>query len=612
MQRILSSDTPQHVSQTVTVAGWAASTRDHGGVIFVDLRDHTGLVQLTIHPENAEAFAVAEKVRDEFVLKATGTVTKRAEGLANPNIPSGTVELIVEKLEVLNPSKPLPFPVLHQDTNINEDLRLKYRFLDLRRDKMQTMLVRRHKMIKFIRDWMDGEGFIEITTPILTSSSPEGARDFLVPSRLHPGKFYALPQAPQQFKQLLMVGGVPKYFQIAPCFRDEDPRADRSPGEFYQLDLEIAYADHHDVVFQQMEPLFIKLTEEFAGKKVMQKPFPRIPYAEAMEKYGSDRPDLRFGMEMVELTEELKDTQFTVFANAIKNGGCVKAICCEGGARLTRSQIDTLTEMVRKEGAGGLAYIVIEEPSQSEVELHSQVGNQDDKNLRSLRSPILKFLSNDEIKAIINKTKAEVGDIIFFGADDRNVVNKVLGKLRSQLGDDFGLKDPSIVAWAWIVDFPMYEWSETEKKVDFCHNPFSMPIGGLEALNTQDPLTIKADQYDIIANGLELSSGAIRNYNPEILYKAFELVGYSKEVVDEKFGAMIRAFEYGAPPHGGFAPGIDRLLMILLDEINIREVIAFPKNGSAEDVMMDAPSTVDEKQLKELHIKLDLPAKKDK
>lgn len=590
MQRILSSDTPQHVGQTVTVAGWAASTRDHGGVIFVDLRDHTGLVQLTIHPENAEAFAVAEKVRDEFVLKATGTVTKRAEGLANPNIASGTVELIVEKLEVLNPSKPLPFPVLHQDTNINEDLRLKYRFLDLRRDKMQTMLVKRHKMIKFIRDWMDGEGFIEITTPILTSSSPEGARDFLVPSRLHPGKFYALPQAPQQFKQLLMVGGVPKYFQIAPCFRDEDPRADRSPGEFYQLDLEIAFADHHDVVFQQMEPLFIKLTEEFAGKKVMQKPFPRIPYAEAMEKYGSDRPDLRFGMQMVELTEELKETQFSVFANAIKNGGCVKAIRCEGGARLTRSQIDTLTEMVRKEGAGGLAYIVLENGEK--------------------KSPILKFLSEQEINSIISQTSAEDGDIIFFGADDRNVVNKVLGKLRSQLGDDFGLKDPSIVAWAWIVDFPMYEWSETEKKVDFCHNPFSMPIGGLEALNTQDPLSIKADQYDIIANGLELSSGAIRNYNPEILYKAFELVGYSKEVVDEKFGAMIRAFEYGAPPHGGFAPGIDRLLMILLDEINIREVIAFPKNGSAEDVMMDAPSTVDEKQLKELHIKLDLPTKK--
>ncbi len=590
MQRTLSLDTTLHVGKQITVAGWAASTRDHGGLIFIDLRDHAGLVQLTVHPETATAFEIANKIRDEFVLKATGTVLEREPSLVNKNIATGTVEIKVEHLEILNPSKPLPFPIFHQEANINEDLRLKYRFLDLRREKMQSMLLKRHKMIKFIRDWMDAEDFIEITTPILTSSSPEGARDFLVPSRLHPGKFYALPQAPQQFKQLLMVGGVPKYFQIAPCFRDEDPRADRSPGEFYQLDLEIAFADHHDVVFKQMEPLFIELTEKFAGKKVLEKPFPRIPYAEAMEKYGSDRPDLRFGMEMVELTEELKNTGFSVFANAIKSGGCIKAITLEGGSRLTRSQIDTLTEMVKREGAGGLAYIVLENGEQ--------------------KSPILKFLSSEEVSAIITKTKAQDGDIVFFGADERSLVNKVLGKLRDQLGADFGLKDPSVVAWAWIIDFPMYEWSDTEKKIDFCHNPFSMPIGGLDALNTQDPLTIKADQYDIIANGLELSSGAIRNYNPEILYKAFEIVGYPKEVVDEKFGAMIRAFEYGAPPHGGFAPGIDRLLMLLENEANIREVIAFPKNGSAEDVMMEAPSTVSEKQLKELHIKLDLPPKK--
>ena len=590
MQRTLSLDTTLHVGEQITVAGWAASTRDHGGLIFIDLRDHAGLVQLTVHPETATAFEIANKIRDEFVLKATGTVLEREPSLVNKNIATGTVEIKVEHLEILNPSKPLPFPIFHQEANINEDLRLKYRFLDLRREKMQSMLLKRHKMIKFIRDWMDAEDFIEITTPILTSSSPEGARDFLVPSRLHPGKFYALPQAPQQFKQLLMVGGVPKYFQIAPCFRDEDPRADRSPGEFYQLDLEIAFADHHDVVFKQMEPLFIELTEKFAGKKVLEKPFPRIPYAEAMEKYGSDRPDLRFGMEMVELTEELKNTGFSVFANAIKSGGCIKAITLEGGSRLTRSQIDTLTEMVKREGAGGLAYIVLENGEQ--------------------KSPILKFLSSEEVSAIITKTKAQDGDIVFFGADERSLVNKVLGKLRDQLGADFGLKDPSVVAWAWIIDFPMYEWSDTEKKIDFCHNPFSMPIGGLDALNTQDPLTIKADQYDIIANGLELSSGAIRNYNPEILYKAFEIVGYPKEVVDEKFGAMIRAFEYGAPPHGGFAPGIDRLLMLLENEANIREVIAFPKNGSAEDVMMEAPSTVSEKQLKELHIKLDLPPKK--
>jgi aspartyl-tRNA synthetase len=518
---------------------------------------------------------------------------------------------LAESIEILNTSKPLPFQVAHGHGDVtlsNEDLRLKFRFLDLRRDKMQKMLSKRHKMIKFIRDWMDEKGFIEITTPILTSSSPEGARDFLVPSRLHPGKFYALPQAPQQFKQLLMVSGVPKYFQIAPCFRDEDPRADRSPGEFYQLDLEIAFADKDEVVFQELEPLFVKLTEDWAGKKVLQKPFPRIPYLTAMDKYGSDRPDLRFGMEMVNLTNELKETGFSVFGNAIKGGGVVKAICCEGGAKLTRSQIDELTEMVKKEGAGGLAYIVVEDKP-SETSLSKTWRGIEGEIEGNLRSPIIKFLSDPEIQSVLEKTGAKPGDIIFFGADQKTVVNKVLGKLRDRLGDMFGLKDPNVIAWAWITDFPMYEFNDKENKIDFMHNPFSMPQGGLEALNTQDPLDVRAYQYDIIANGLELSSGAIRNYKPEIMYKAFEIVGYSKEQVDARFGAMIRAFEYGAPPHGGFAPGIDRLLMLLENEPNIREVIAFPKNGSAEDVMMQAPNTVEEKQLKELHIKLDLPKK---
>ena len=593
MQRTLALETPKHTGKTVTVSGWVNSRRDHGGVIFIDLRDNTGIVQLAIHPDQSEAFAIANKLRDEFVITAEGTVIQRSDATKNPTLPTGSVELTTYNLQLLNPSKPLPFPIAHghgEGQNIGEDIRLKYRFLDLRREKMQRMLLRRHKMIKFIRDWMDESGFIEINTPILTSSSPEGARDFLVPSRLHPGKFYALPQAPQQFKQLLMVGGVPKYFQIAPCFRDEDPRADRSPGEFYQLDLEIAFADKDETVFQELEPLFIELTEKWAGKKCMQKPFPRLPYLQAMEEYGSDRPDLRFEMKMVNLTEDLRETKFSVFGNAIKNGGVVKAICVQGGAKLTRSQIDELTEMVKKEGAGGLAYIVLDQDG--------------------MKSPILKFLSPDEISAITSKTKAQTGDIIFFGADQKEVVNKVLGKLRGQMGETFGLKDPSVVAWAWITDFPMYELNK-EGKLDFMHNPFSMPQGGLDALNNQDPLTIRAYQYDIIANGLELSSGAIRNYNPEIMYKAFELVGYSKEVVDEKFGAMIRAFEFGAPPHGGFAPGIDRLLMLLENESNIREVIAFPKNGSAEDVMMGAPGTVEEKQLKELHIKLDLPKKKE-
>lgn len=592
MQRTLALETPTKTGQEITVSGWVNSRRDHGGVIFIDLRDHTGIVQLAIHPEDKEAFTIANKLRDEFVIKATGKVIDRTDATKNPNLPTGGIEILTSYILLLNSSKPLPFPIAHghgEEQNIGEDIRLKYRFLDLRREKMQKILLKRHKMIKYIRDWMDGQGFIEINTPILTSSSPEGARDFLVPSRLHPGKFYALPQAPQQFKQLLMVGGVPKYFQIAPCFRDEDPRADRSPGEFYQLDLEISFADKDEVVFQQMEPLFVELTEKWAGKKCLQKPFPRLPYLQAMDEYGSDRPDLRFGMKFVNLTEDLKETKFSVFGNAIKNGGCVKAISCPGGAKLTRSQIDELTEMVKREGAGGLAYIVLDPDG--------------------IKSPILKFLSEEEKTNIITKTKAETGDIIFFGADQKEIVNKVLGKLRSQLGDTFGLKDPSVVAWAWITDFPMYELNK-EGKLDFMHNPFSMPQGGLDALNNQDPLTIRAYQYDIIANGLELSSGAIRNYNPEIMYKAFELVGYSKEVVDEKFGAMIRAFEYGAPPHGGFAPGIDRMLMLLENEPNIREVIAFPKNGSAEDIMMGAPGTVEEKQLKELHIKLDLPKPK--
>jgi aspartyl-tRNA synthetase len=556
MPRTLSIRTTEMVGQDVSLSGWVNSRRDHGGVIFIDMRDHTGLVQLAIHPDQKEAFAVAEKCRDEFVIQAEGKIVERSEETKNENLTTGGVEILTSKLLILNSSKPLPFQVAHghgEETLSNEDLRLKFRFLDLRREKMQRMLKKRHTMIQAIHHYMTEHGFIEVTTPILTSSSPEGARDFLVPSRLHPGKFYALPQAPQQFKQLLMTGGVPKYYQIAPCFRDEDPRADRSPGEFYQLDLEIAFADKDETVFQEMEPMFVELTEKFAGKKCMQKPFPRIPYLTAMDKYGSDRPDLRFGMEMVNLTNELKETGFSVFGNAIKGGGVVKAICCEGGAKLTRSQIDELTEMVKKEGAGGLAYIVVEDKP-SETSLSKTWRGIEGEIAGNLRSPIIKFLSDPEIQSVLEKTGAKPGDIIFFGADQKTVVNKVLGKLRDRLGDMFGLKDPNVIAWAWITDFPMYEFNDKENKIDFMHNPFSMPQGGLEALNTQDPLDVRAYQYDIIANGLELSSGAIRNYKPEIMYKAFEIVGYSKEQVDARFGAMIRAFEYGAPPHGGFAP----------------------------------------------------------
>ncbi len=595
MERTLANQTPQLVGQSVKLSGWVNARRDHGGVIFIDLRDHTGLVQVTVHPDRGEAFAKADKLRDEFVVSVTGTVEQRAPELVNKNIETGSVEVTVSELTVLNTSKPLPFQVAHgrgEDggQEVNEELRLKYRFLDMRREKIQRMLKEKDRFISAIRAYMRDREFTEVTTPILTSSSPEGARDFLVPSRLHPGSFYALPQAPQQFKQLLMVGGLPRYFQIAPCFRDEDPRADRHPGEFYQLDLEIAFAERGETIWNELEPLVVALTEDFAGKKCRWKPFPRIPYREAVEKYGSDKPDLRFNMEIKDLTEDLRETGFGVFKSALASGGVVRAICCEGGSRLSRSQIDELTELVKQEGAGGLAYIVFEADG-------------------TLRSPIVKFLSDAEQAAIREKTGAKPGDTVFFGADEKKVVTKVLGKLRSTLGDVMGLKDPNVLAWAWITDFPMYEYDEREQKIDFSHNPFSMPRGGLAALNSQDPLEVNADQYDIVVNGYEICSGAIRNYNPEVMYKAFEIVGTSKAEVDERFGGMIRAFEYGAPPHGGCAFGIDRWFMVLMDEPNIREVIAFPKNGSAEDVLMSAPSAVTDKQLKELHIKLDLPKK---
>lgn len=589
MQRTLASQSLDFVGQEITLAGWVNNSRDHGGLIFIDLRDHTGIVQLTIHPEQTEAFKLAETIRDEFVIRATGKVLKREAALINNNIPTGSIEIEVTDIEILNKSEVLPFPVSHGTEEVNEEIRLKYRFLDLRRPKMQDRLKRRDQFNVKIREYMHEHDFTEVTTPILTSSSPEGARDYLVPSRLHPGQFYALPQAPQQFKQLLMVGGLPRYFQIAPCFRDEDPRADRHPGEFYQLDVEMSFVEKGEDVLQTVEPLIVSLVRDFAGKQLVSEQVPRISYNDSMEKYGTDKPDLRFGMEMTDLSFELKDTEFAVFAGALKNRGVVKAIVGTGGAKLTRSQIDDLTERAKRDGAGGLAYIQMAEDGP--------------------KSPIIKFLSEDELKTIINKTGAKTGDIIFFGADERNIVNKVLGNLRSTLGDWFELKDPSKVALAWIVDFPLYEYDEKEKRVDFSHNPFSMPVGGLTAFENTDPLDIKADQYDMVANGYEICSGAIRNFNPEVMYKAFGIVGISKEDVDAKFGAMINAFKYGAPPHGGCAFGLDRLFMVLEDEPNIREVMAFPKNGSAIDLLMNAPSGVDEKQLKDLHIKLDLPKK---
>ena len=576
--RTLTTHTIEAIGQTVTVQGWVQTRRDHGGLIFIDIRDHTGIVQLVINPEHAEAFAVAEQLRDEFVISAAGVVKEREEGLKNDKIPTGSVEIVVSSLDILNRAEALPIQPF-ADAQAGEELRLKYRYLDLRRPKMQHILRRRAEMFSTIRSYMEGNDFTEVTTPILANSSPEGARDFLIPSRLQEGKFYALPQAPQQFKQLLMVGGVSRYYQLAACFRDEDPRADRLYGEFYQLDTEMSFVDDGETVRQMFDPLIKKLSSEFAGKRLLSDEIPRIAYAEAMEKYGSDKPDLRFGMELVELTDTFASTEFGVF----KNAEAIKAIRVPDGASLSRKQIDNFTEIAKSEGAGGLAYIVYENGE--------------------ARSPVAKFLTEGELAAVRERTGAVDGDAVFFGAGKRATVNKVLGRLRSEFADHFSLKDPNVIALCWIVDFPFYEWDDTKKKVDFGHNPFSMPRGGVTALDAatdEEKLAIVADQYDMVMNGYEICSGGVRNHNPEVLYRVFGLLGYDQAYVDDKFGAMINAFKYGAPPHAGCAFGIDRMFMELMGESNIREIVAFPKNGSGVDVMMNSPSTVDPAQLKDL------------
>ena len=571
-------------SGKVQLAGWVNSRRDHGGLIFIDLRDHTGVIQLVIDPQTKEAFELAEHLRDEFVIRAEGTVRKRGEGLENPNIPTGDIEVVVESMELLNRSEALPVSTHDEGTETGEELRLKYRYLDLRRPSMQARLARRSEYYRFMREYMHEHDFIEVTTPILANSSPEGARDFIIPSRLRPGQFYALPQAPQQFKQLLMVGGVPRYYQIAPCFRDEDPRADRLYGEFYQLDCEMSFVEDGETVRKEMEPLIKKLATEFGKKKLISEEIPRIPYQESMEKYGVDKPDLRYGMELIDLTDDLKDTQFAVFAKA----ECVKAICVKNGAELSRSQIDNFTEQARKLGAGGLAYLTY--------------------TPEGVKSPIAKFLSEAELNAITEKTGAKAGDAVFFGADTRAKVNKVLGQLRIAFADHFNLKNPDEVALCWIVDFPFYEWDDGAEKLDFGHNPFSMPKGGLAALEAaktdEEKLAIVADQYDMVMNGYEICSGAVRNHNPEIMYKVFGILGYDEKYVEERFGGMLNAFKFGAPPHAGCAFGIDRIFMVLEKTENIRDIVAFPKNGSGVDLMMGAPSVVDEYQITDCHLQL--------
>ena len=566
----------------VTLCGWVHRRRDHGGLIFVDLRDHYGITQIVIQPENKDLFSAAEKIRSEWVLKITGTVQKRIAGAERSDNPTGEIEVVTTALEVLSEAKTPPFE-LDIDKDVNEELRLQYRFLDLRRPKLQEIMMKRDKMITAVREYMHSQSFTEVTTPILANSSPEGARDYLVPSRLHPGTFYALPQAPQQFKQLLMVAGLERYFQIAPCFRDEDPRADRHPGEFYQLDMEMSFVTKDDV-FGVIDPLMQKLTKEFSTKKLLSKEIPRLAWREAMERFGSDKPDLRYELELKDVSDMVKGSGFSVFADAVSKIGNVKALVVPKGAEFSRGQIDELTEVAKIYGAKGLAYILL-------------------KN-EGPQSPIIKFLGDDLTSSLTKELGAKTGDAIFFVADTWETSCKALGQVRIAVAKLQNLADINEAAWTGIIEFPMYEWNEEEKKVDFSHNPFSMPQGGMQALETQDPITILAEQYDLVLNGFEICSGAIRNHRPDIMYKAFAIAGYSQKDVDDKFGGMIRAFQYGAPPHGGCAPGLDRLMMVLWDLSNIRDIYAFPKNGKAQDVLMGAPSKVLEKQLRELHIKL--------
>jgi len=572
---------------TVRLSGWVHSKRDHGGLLFIDLRDHFGLTQC-VFPAGSESFAAADALRVESVITVTGEVVLREASTVNPKLPTGGIEIRVSVLEVQSTAEVLPIQVAG-DQNYPDELRLKYRFLDLRRDRVHRNIMLRSQVIASLRRRMTEQGFVEFQTPILTASSPEGARDFLVPARNHPGKFYALPQAPQQFKQLAMVAGFDRYFQIAPCFRDEAARADRSPGEFYQLDFEMSFVTQEDV-FATLEPVMAGVFREFGqGRAVTEGAFPRIPYAEALLVYGSDKPDLRNPLKITDVTEHFAGSGFGLFAKIAASGGIVRAIPAPGAGGNPRSFFDKLNEWARAEGAGGLGYITFD--------------------AEGPKGPIAKNLEAERGAAIAAACGVGPGDAVFFAAGKPDVTPKFAGAVRTKLGTDLGLIEPNAFRFCWITDFPMYELNEETGQIDFSHNPFSMPQGGLEALNSQDPLTINAYQYDIVCNGIELSSGAIRNHRPDIMLRAFEIAGYGADVVEARFGGMLQAFRYGAPPHGGSAPGVDRMVMLLADEPNIREVILFPLSQGGEDLMMGAPAEVTPERLRELSLQIVLPPK---
>ncbi len=576
------------VGKDIYLSGWINKKRDHGNLLFIDLRDNYGITQCIIDKENSN-FADLEKIQLETVIRINGKVVDRSKETVNDDIETGAIEVIIENFYILGSCKELPMPVF-SDQEYSEEIRLKYRFLDLRRKKIHENIILRSKVISFIRNEMNKLGFLEFQTPILTSSSPEGARDFLVPSRLNPGKFYALPQAPQQFKQLIMVSGFDKYFQIAPCFRDEDARADRSPGEFYQLDLEMSFVEQEDI-FKVVENLLINTFKKFSNKTLMDNKFPRISYSDALLKYGTDKPDLRNPLIINDITEIFlrDDVSFEIFKKLVKNGSKVRCIITKDTKNKPRSFFDNIDKWAKEQGASGLAYFTIEK----------------EKDI-SAKGPVGKFFSTDAIKEIMNKTKAKVGDSVFLACSNQKDLEKITSLARDKIARDLDLIDENIFAFCWVVDYPMFEKDEQTNKINFSHNPFSMPQGDIKKINFEKPLEILAYQYDIVCNGIELSSGAIRNHIPELMYKLFSIAGYNEDQVNEKFSGMINALSFGAPPHGGIAPGIDRIIMLLANEKNIREVTMFPMNQNAQDLMMNAPSEIDEKLLKDLNLSLKL------